>query len=491
MKPNLTKLENLTDQQLHTVSTDVEIIGFRQASAKATSELGRDIDTSTVQRFVARGSAKEFLDETPDTAAAATEILRYAATGIPNFTDATVQVLDQTAFKLSLVCTRTEEEMKALTQVNTMLHRHRSQSVRERMAAVQERKAKLREQELELRRSKNPDRNPHHPPQSDSLGDLVLTGDDIERRTCTKFNLKYEPSDDSPALGRASAPSVDSGAPPESSLGRDIGQPGSGFHGVPNIEKPVAAPRECAALQNEGTSNISIPQIEETHQIEPASSLPPVSDSQKAVATEIRAAAFVPASIERTSLSEIPEPEPSDSKSEILNPNSEMELYRQTEKNSEPPTSSSLSSIKELKLVAPKLGEGGREAPHSTSDLELRPSDLIVCHAIRRWRSYHPRYYWNSEPTNSWNDECPCGSKIPCEQHPELWGRVRYTKPSDPAYVTALKENGIPIYIPTEEELTRPEPTDVPCNSPMWAKKPVPQQLTHQNDDKDRPDQTA
>ncbi len=463
MKQDLTKLENLTDAQLNTISTNVDKLSVRKAAAEATRELGRDIDKSTIQRFVARGSIKEFLDETPDTAAAATEILRYAATGIPSFTDATAQVLDQTAFKLSLVCTRTEEEMKALTQVNSMLYRHRTQSVRERMAAVQERKAKLREQELELRRSKNPDRhlnrNPHHPPQSDSLGDLALTGDDIERRTCTKFNLKHNQE-----MGSAGVSPADEGVSPESSPGKDA------FHGVPNIEKPVAATRESAALQDDTASNISIAQIEETHQVEPASSQLPVSNNDLSPSLPLLPSVQTSIPHETPNSTSELEPRPSDL----------LPLYCQTEKNSERLTSPSLPSPPSVEN-APK-----REAAHSASDLELRPSGLIISHAIRRWRSYHPRYYWDPEPTNSWTDECPCGSQIPCEKHPDLWGRVRYTKPSDPAYSAALKEHGIPMYIPTNDELTRPEPTDVPCNSPMWEKKPNPQQSTQQNYDKGR-----
>jgi hypothetical protein len=192
MKPNLDKLEDLSDEQLKEISTNVDQIGFRKAAAQATQDLNRDIDKSTVQRFVDRATAKDFLDETPDSATAATEVLRFAATGTPDFSAATVQVLDQTAFKLSLVCTRTAEQMKALNQVTTMLCRYRSQTVRERMAAVQEHKAKLREQELKFRRSQKSGaqfQTPNSVP-CDELGPFATDSESLRARARVKFKIK-------------------------------------------------------------------------------------------------------------------------------------------------------------------------------------------------------------------------------------------------------------------------------------------------------------
>ena len=148
MKPDLTKLADLNDSQLQQISADIKEVGVRQAATQASKQTERDIDKSTLQRFDERTLAKRFLVEGPETADAAREILRYAATGRPDFSDATLKVLEESAFKLSLVCTKTKEEMEALTQISNMLCRFRSTTVRERMAAVQERKAALREKEL-------------------------------------------------------------------------------------------------------------------------------------------------------------------------------------------------------------------------------------------------------------------------------------------------------------------------------------------------------
>ena len=110
-------------------------------------------------------------------------------------------------------------------------------------------------------------------------------------------------------------------------------------------------------------------------------------------------------------------------------------------------------------------------------------NENAVSHAIRRWRAYQPRRYQDPEPTTSWNDECPCGVKLPCEKHGDLWNFVRYMKPTDPKYAAHLKEAGIPNYIPTTDERTRSEPTDMPCTSIFYVKKPAVQQPTPGRDE--------
>ena len=137
----------------------------------------------------------------------------------------------------------------------------------------------------------------------------------------------------------------------------------------------------------------------------------------------------------------------------------------------------SSSSVLSPHPLAAAVSKSPSEAPSPNSGVESRPSDVVISHAIRRWRSYQPRRYQDPEPTNSWNDECPCGIKIPCEKHGYLWNFVRYIKPFDPEYAAHLKKAGIPYYIPTKDELTRSEPTDVPCTSPFYVKKPALQQF--------------
>jgi hypothetical protein len=86
-------------------------------------------------------------------------------------------------------------------------------------------------------------------------------------------------------------------------------------------------------------------------------------------------------------------------------------------------------------------------------------------HAIRRWRSFIPRSFVSPEPDNSWIDECPCGQKLPCPHHRGLWREVRYVKPSDPDYASALARHGIPVYSPSVSEL-KPTPREAPDLNP-------------------------
>src|SRR5687768_9544941 len=153
MKPNLDKLENLSDDQLRKISNNVDSIGIRQAAAQASKDTDRSIDKTCVQRLKERSIAKRFLVESPDASQAAAEILRFAVTGRPDFSEATIKVLEETAFKLSLECADSEDEMKALNQITVMLARYRNTSVRERMAKLQEEKLQFRREQFEWQKS--------------------------------------------------------------------------------------------------------------------------------------------------------------------------------------------------------------------------------------------------------------------------------------------------------------------------------------------------
>ena len=117
MKPNLDKLENLSDDQLKKISSDVDSIGIRKAAQQASKDTDRSIDKTCVQRLKERTIVTRFLAESPDAAQAATEILRFAVPGRPDFSEATDKVLEETAFKLSLQCTDPEEETDRNSEV--------------------------------------------------------------------------------------------------------------------------------------------------------------------------------------------------------------------------------------------------------------------------------------------------------------------------------------------------------------------------------------
>ena len=78
---------------------------------------------------------------------------------------------------------------------------------------------------------------------------------------------------------------------------------------------------------------------------------------------------------------------------------------------------------------------------------------MLVSHAIRRWRAHIPRPKDTPEPDGSWRDECPCGKPLPCDDHPELWMRVRGYRPQHIDYARSLKEFDVPYYIPTAKEI--------------------------------------
>ena len=86
--------------------------------------------------------------------------------------------------------------------------------------------------------------------------------------------------------------------------------------------------------------------------------------------------------------------------------------------------------------------------PISTLD-----QSAIEDHARRRASSYLPQP--PGQPPiardETWKEECPCGQKLPCSAHGELWREVRHVKPWDPDYAAALRRHNIPI-TPTPTE---------------------------------------
>src|SRR5688572_12997036 len=225
MKPNLDKLENLSDDQLKKITNDVDTIGIRKSAAQASKDTDRSIDKTSIQRLKERSIAKRFLVESPGASQAAAEILRFAVTGRPDFSKATIKVLEETAFKLSLQCSEPEEELNrnseiqrpemspkdcgksslsisdfalnALNQITIMLARYRNASVRERMAKVQEGKLQLHREQFEWKKavqaaraeSKSALRSPNSAIKEDSLGRLAKTLDEVEGSACETFNL--------------------------------------------------------------------------------------------------------------------------------------------------------------------------------------------------------------------------------------------------------------------------------------------------------------
>src|SRR4051812_1002303 len=149
MKLDLSELNGLSHENLHQIDVWLDDYGYRKTARLASEKFNRSIDKNTIQRFATRAAPKDFLDDSPEAQETATQILQFAVSGQPQFTEAAIHVLEQTAFKLTFSCTHRAENMKALQQISTMLFRHRNTAVRERLAKVQEQKLQLRREELQ------------------------------------------------------------------------------------------------------------------------------------------------------------------------------------------------------------------------------------------------------------------------------------------------------------------------------------------------------
>jgi hypothetical protein len=149
MKLDLSELNGLSEEDLRQIDAWLDDYGYRKTARLASEKFNRPIDKNTITRFANRAAPKDFLDDSPEAQETAGQILQFAGSGQPQFTEAAVHVLEQTAFKLTFSCTHRAEDMKALQQISTMLFRHRNVSVRERLAKVQEQKLQLRREELQ------------------------------------------------------------------------------------------------------------------------------------------------------------------------------------------------------------------------------------------------------------------------------------------------------------------------------------------------------
>jgi hypothetical protein len=151
MKP-LSRLEPLTNAQRAQIADWLQgYHSYEKIIALAREQFGVEIPRMTLSRYRSRLALTEYLDDSPESTAAAAEIIQYAATGQDQFTPATLHILERKAFELALTCTSVDEDMVAFKNISAILCRHRNTSVRERLATVQEQKCQLRRQELQLK----------------------------------------------------------------------------------------------------------------------------------------------------------------------------------------------------------------------------------------------------------------------------------------------------------------------------------------------------
>ena len=147
----LKRIDALTDHQRQQLAEWLLTGTLEKAGELLTKEFDVEIPTSTLYRFRQRCEVTDYLDTSEDSARARVELINGAASGKPNFCQATVDLLEKQAFDLAPAATRDQDAMDALKALFTLTNAHRNTSVRERMATVKERKAQLREQELALK----------------------------------------------------------------------------------------------------------------------------------------------------------------------------------------------------------------------------------------------------------------------------------------------------------------------------------------------------
>jgi hypothetical protein len=124
---------------------------YDQTIDRIQQNYGVIVSRSALARFRARTALLQHLEETPDAQAAADEILRHLSDKNHRFTAASLEILEQTAFKLSLTCIQDPSHLDALNRISLILCRQRHAAVRERHATAQEKKSDLRAQELALK----------------------------------------------------------------------------------------------------------------------------------------------------------------------------------------------------------------------------------------------------------------------------------------------------------------------------------------------------
>ena len=140
-----------TKDQLVQISAWLDDHIYDEVIKLTKNKYKRTLSRSALNRFYLGTALKNRLADTPDTEAAAAQILEYAATGQPNFTEASLRVLEQTGFQLSATCHQQPEDLAILNRITQIITRQKNTAVRERHATVQEEKLRLRRDELKAR----------------------------------------------------------------------------------------------------------------------------------------------------------------------------------------------------------------------------------------------------------------------------------------------------------------------------------------------------
>jgi hypothetical protein len=194
---SLEKIEALTEEQREQLAEWVETESLDKCIERAAEEFGVEIARTTMNRFRKRCEVTSYVMDTPESARARAEMINAAATGKPNFSQATVDLMEKEAFELALAHGE-EGEMERLKGLFGLVQVHRNATVRERLAAVQELKAKARLEELELKKGLAARKQcGTEGAKEDALGPFARNLEGLEERSARQFGFQVsEPTPD-------------------------------------------------------------------------------------------------------------------------------------------------------------------------------------------------------------------------------------------------------------------------------------------------------
>lgn len=103
MRTRLEKIEALTDEQREQLADWLHMHSLDKAVELVKEEFGVEIARSTLNRFRKRCELREYLDASEESARARAELVSAAASGKPNFCQATIDLLEKQIFADALV----------------------------------------------------------------------------------------------------------------------------------------------------------------------------------------------------------------------------------------------------------------------------------------------------------------------------------------------------------------------------------------------------
>jgi hypothetical protein len=434
MKLDLSELNGLSQDDRHQIDAWLDEYGYRKTARLASEKFNRTISRNTIERFANRAAPKDFLDDSPDAQETAGQILQFAVSGQPQFTEASIHVLEQTAFKLTFSCTHRAEDMKALQQIQTMLFRHRNAAVRERLAKVQEQKLQLRREELQGR-GILPRKLPPPPPMDPAW---------IARKTA-EFQQRFSNRVGDEITSPTSNPTDPTVVPTTSSTpGQAFGK-AEGFHS----NSPGLSPRNPQSADDTHSTPAGLPQPAPSQSVEsmgyisePASYNSDHDPSPELQAIRRQLLGLLTAQVNRNAVASTASPStacPATAAIPVPSPSQSKPSVPQDSAPHEPQTAN-----QKFRAEREPSRTSGPEAASAAAKIEN-----VANYTRRRSEEYNQ---WKADHRgaklgcpNAYHTQilqCPCGNPLQCPDHP--WPIEFFSmNPDHPEYAQALAKNGI------------------------------------------------